>query len=94
MKKLVYIKKNALTTEAMGLLTNRNDAQFFAMMLITNNGLMLNTLVKFTPEQVLLLEKLIPLYAEDATAESTLNAGEMSDVDIKNLELLYKKLSQ
>ena len=94
MKKLVYIKKNALTTEAMGLLTNRNDAQFFAMMLITNNGLMLNTLVKFTPEQVLLLEKLIPLYAEDATAESTLHAGEMSDVDINNLELLYKKLSQ
>jgi hypothetical protein len=93
MKKLFYIKKNVLTTEALGLLTNRNDAQFFAMMLITNNGLILNSLVKFTPEQALLLEKLIPLYAEDATAESTLNAGEMSDVDIKNFELLYKKLS-
>jgi hypothetical protein len=93
MKKLVYLKRNVLPTEVLGLLTNRNDVQFFAMILITNNGLMLNSLVKFTPEQALLLEKLIPLYAEDATAESTLHAGEMSDVDIKNLELLYKKLS-
>jgi hypothetical protein len=64
------------------------------MYLITSNGLLLNKLVKFTPDQILTLEKVTPIYAEEANPADTLNAGDMSETDVANLEVLYNKLQK
>jgi hypothetical protein len=94
MKRFGNIRSNRLSESQLSSLSNRNDVQFLAMYLITSNGLLLNKLVKFTPDQIITLEKVTPIYAEEANPADTLNAGDMSETDVANLEVLYNKLQK
>jgi hypothetical protein len=54
----------------------------------------MNGLAKFTPDQKLMLEKVAPMFAEEASAEAVLNARDMAESDIVNLEKLFEQLNR
>jgi len=83
-----------LSDAQMNVLNNKHDIQFLAMYLITSNGLLMNGLAKFTADQKLILEKVAPMFGEEANAGSVLNAGDMAETDSVNLEKLYQRMYQ
>lgn len=88
------IRSSVLSDAQIIVLKNKHDIQFLAMYLITSNGLLLNRLAKFTPDQKLMLEKVAPMFAEEASAEAVLNARDMAETDIVNLEKLFEQLNR
>jgi len=88
------IRSSVLSDAQINVLKNKHDIQFLAMYLITSNGLLLNRLAKFTPDQKLMLEKVAPIFAEEASAEAVLNARDMAESDILNLEKLFEQLNR
>ena len=88
------IRSSVLSDAQMNVLNNKHDIQFLAMYLITSNGLLMNGLAKFTPDQKLILEKVAPMFGEEANAGSVLNAGDMAETDSVNLEKLYERMYQ
>lgn len=88
------IRSSVLSDAQLSALNNKHEIQFLAMYLITSNGLLMNGLAKFTPDQKLILEKVAPMFGEDANAMSVLNAGEMAETDVANLEKLYERMYQ
>lgn len=88
------IRNSVLSDAQMNVLNNKHDIQFLAMYLITSNGLLMNGLAKFTADQKLILEKVAPMFGEEANAGSVLNAGDMAETDSVNLEKLYQRMYQ
>ena len=94
MKRFPNLRNAVLSDAQLNTLTKKSEIQFLSMYLITSNGLLLNGLVSFTAEQKLILQKVTPIFAEDATTVSVLNAGDMSESDAANLEMLYQRLNK
>jgi hypothetical protein len=88
------IRSSVLSDAQMNVLNNKHEIQFLAIYLITSNGLLMNGLAKFTPDQKLMLEKVAPMFAEEASAEAVLNARDMAESDIVNLEKLFEQLNR
>ncbi|MFN6293297.1 MAG: hypothetical protein ACK4ZQ_04405 [Bacteroidota bacterium] len=88
------IRSSVLSDAQMNALNNKHEIQFLAIYLITSNGLLMNGLAKFTPDQKLMLEKVAPMFAEEASAEAVLNARDMAESDIVNLEKLFEQLNR
>lgn len=94
MKRFPNLRNAVLSDAQLNTLTKQSEIQFLSMYLITSNGLLLNGLVSFTAEQKLILQKVTPIFAEDATTVSVLNADDMSESDAANLEMLYQRLNK
>ncbi len=93
-KTYANIRSSVLSDAQINVLNNKHDIQFLAMFLITRNGLLMNGLAKFSPDQKLILEKVAPIFAEEASTEAVLNAGDMAETDSVNLGKLYQRLNR
>ncbi|MEY3861400.1 MAG: hypothetical protein RIS50_1681 [Bacteroidota bacterium] len=86
------IRKCVLSQAQLNALANPNDIRFLSLYLIASQGYKLDSLTRFTASQQRDMEKVMTLYAEEATSKTVLSARDMSESDIANLKALFGKI--